>query len=188
MLPVFVQINSPVHLMSPMGRNLSGHSESPVRGRGSPRRRSPSRRERSPARHRSSHKASLPPREKPEGRTRSPKREKSRSPVYRSPSPRTKRLRRIEAERGSEKVSEREHARNHNRAGDKATHRERGSDRDVPSEKKKRRSGRDASGSSKSRDMGGQLHHQIVTTGAETDLTHLIWLLITARCLVISYP
>ncbi|PSR95623.1 FHA domain-containing protein [Actinidia chinensis var. chinensis] len=136
-----------------MGRNVSGHSESPVRGRGSPRRRSLSRRERSPAHHRSSHKASSPPREKPEGRTRSPKRVKPRSPVHRSPSPRTKRLRRIEAERGSEKVSEREHARTHNRAGDKDTHRERGSDREVPSEKRERRLGRDAAdrGSSRSR-------------------------------------
>ncbi|PSR96296.1 FHA domain-containing protein [Actinidia chinensis var. chinensis] len=136
-----------------MGRNLSGQSESPVRGRGSPRRRSPSRREMSPARHRSSRKVSLPLREKPEGRTRTPKREKSRSPVYRSPSPRTKRLRRTEAERESEKVSDRERESNHNWAGDRATHRERGSDREVPSEKRERRSGRDAadSGSSRSR-------------------------------------
>ncbi|GMP52592.1 hypothetical protein CsSME_00018339 [Camellia sinensis var. sinensis] len=136
-----------------MGRNVSNHLESPVRGRGSPRKRSPSRRERSPARHKSSHKTSSPPREKPSSRTRSPRRTKSRSPVYRSPSPRAKKLGRAQTERESEKVSEREHEKNHNRGGDRSTHREKGSDREVPSEKRERRSGRDAvdGGSSRSR-------------------------------------
>ncbi|GMP52593.1 hypothetical protein CsSME_00018339 [Camellia sinensis var. sinensis] len=34
------------------------------------------------------------------------------------------------------------------------------------------------------RDMGGRLRHQITTTGVDIDLAHLIWLLISARCLV----
>lgn len=37
-------------------------------------------------------------------------------------------------------------------------------------------------------DMGGQLRHQIVTTVVDTDLAHLVWLVIRARCLVISNP
>ncbi|CAL5392943.1 unnamed protein product [Camellia sinensis] len=139
-----------------MGRNVSNHSESPVRGRGSPRKRSPSRRERSPARHKSSHKTSSPPREKPASRTRSPRRTKSRSPVYRSPSPRAKKIGRAQTERESEKVSGREHEKNHNRGGDRSTHREKGSDREVPSEKRERRSGRDAVDGGSSRSRHGQ--------------------------------
>ncbi|KAE9456600.1 hypothetical protein C3L33_11603, partial [Rhododendron williamsianum] len=132
-----------------MGRNASTHSESPVRGRSSPRRRSPPRREKSPPRHRSSHKAISPPRDKPANQTRSPRRGKSRSP-----SPRTKRLKRAEVERGTEKVSvSRENERHNSRGDDRATHRERGSEKEVPSEKRERRSGRDAAdgGSSRSR-------------------------------------
>lgn len=178
-----------------MGRNLSDHSESPVRGRGPPRRSSPHRRERSPARQRSLHTRS-PVREKPYSRTGSPKRKNSRSPeshsvvikpssrnrspkpskprspmhplpvkekslsytrspkrdITRSPSPRTKRLRRAQADSESEKVSEREHERIHGRGGDRATHRERDSDRQL-SERRERRPGRDAvhNGSSRSR-------------------------------------
>lgn len=37
-------------------------------------------------------------------------------------------------------------------------------------------------------DMGGQLHHQIVTAAVDIDLAHLMWLAIRARCLVISNP
>lgn len=50
-------------------------------------------------------------------------------------------------------MSEREHEKNHNRGGDRSTHREKVSDREVPSEKRERRSGRDAvdGGSSRSR-------------------------------------
>ncbi|KAI8557630.1 hypothetical protein RHMOL_Rhmol04G0025000 [Rhododendron molle] len=135
--------------VSPMGRNASTHSESPVRGRSSPRRRSPPRREKSPPRHRSSHKAISPPRDKPANQTRSPRRGKSRSP-----SPRTKRLKRAEVERGTEKVSvSRENERHNSRGDDRATRRERGSEKEVPSEKRERRSGRDAAdgGSSRSR-------------------------------------
>ncbi|CAK9175520.1 unnamed protein product [Ilex paraguariensis] len=185
-----------------MVRNVSDHSVSPVRGRGSPRRRSPSRRERSPAGHRSSLKTSSPVREKPSSRTRSPKRTrsrspvslpvrekpssrtkspkrtkarspvsplpmrekpssrtrsptlaKSRSPVSRSPSPQTKRLRRTQAEREAERVSERENERNHGRGGDRGIRRERDPDKAVPSERRERRSGRDAvdNGSSRMR-------------------------------------
>uniref|UniRef100_A0A5B6Z3N6 Putative SMAD/FHA domain-containing protein isoform 3 n=1 Tax=Davidia involucrata TaxID=16924 RepID=A0A5B6Z3N6_DAVIN len=134
-----------------MDHNLSNHSESPVRGRGSPRKRSPSRRERSPARHRSSHAGSSPPREKPSSRTRSPKHAKSRSLVSRSPSPRTKQLRGAQGEGEFERVSGREHEKNHSRGGDSATHREKGSDREAPSERRERRSGRDAVASGSSR-------------------------------------
>lgn len=141
-----------------MGRNASTHSESPVRGRSSPRRRSPPRREKSPHRHRSSHKAISPPREKPASKTRSPRGTKSRSP-----SPRMKRLKRAEVERETEKVSarretekvsvRRDNERNNHRGDDRATHREKGSDREVLNEKRERRSGRDAAdgGSSRSR-------------------------------------
>ncbi|KAL6999334.1 hypothetical protein U1Q18_000494 [Sarracenia purpurea var. burkii] len=174
--------------MSPMGRNLSSYSESPVRGQGSPRRRSPSRRERSPVRHRSSHKANSPPREKLSSRARSPKPSKLRSSVSRSPSPRTKRLRRAQAEkgpekliereyernhtrgseklremehekthtRGSEKLIEREHERNHTRGSDMPTRKERGSEREVPSERRERRSERDAVDAGYSRSRHGQ--------------------------------
>ncbi|KAF7145957.1 hypothetical protein RHSIM_Rhsim04G0001600 [Rhododendron simsii] len=132
-----------------MGRNASTHSESPVRGRSSPRRRSPPRREKAPPRHRSSHEAISPPRDKPANQTRSPRRGKSRSP-----SPRTKRLKRAEVERGTEKVSvSRENERHNSRADDRATRRERGSEKELQSEKRERRSGRDAAdgGSSRSR-------------------------------------
>ncbi|KAM7504154.1 hypothetical protein LguiB_003058 [Lonicera macranthoides] len=189
-----------------MGRNLSDHSESPPRGRGSPRRRSPSRR-RSPGPQRSSHTSSLAAREKPYSRTGSPKRARSRSPVSRSPvrvkpsthtrsnrqkksrspvkeksyhrtkspksiksispvkrspSPRSKRLRRAQAETEAEKVSERENERNHGRGDDRARHRERHLDKE-PSDK---RSGRDGvhNGSSRSRhersDSPSDRHHR----------------------------
>ncbi|XAR67470.1 hypothetical protein NMG60_11002242 [Bertholletia excelsa] len=161
-----------------MGRNLSSRSESPDRGRGSPHRRSPSRRERSPLGHRSSRRASSPSREKSTSRTRSPRREKSRSPKARSPSsrtkrsrspkarspsPQTKRLRRAQAERESEKVNEREHG-NHRKGGDRTTHREREADRELQSDKKGKRSGRDAvdvgSSRSKHRQSISPPHHQ----------------------------
>lgn len=91
-----------------MGRNASNHLESPVRVRGSPHRRSPSRREKSPTRHRSSHRGSSPAREKYSVRAKSPKHvRRSSSPVARSPSPRTKRLSKIEADREVERENER---------------------------------------------------------------------------------
>ncbi|XP_012070767.1 FHA domain-containing protein DDL isoform X2 [Jatropha curcas] len=160
-----------------MGRNLSNHSQSPVRGRGSPHRKSPSRRERSPARHRSSHRDGSPPREKRSSHAKSPKRQISHSPSppawrrssqresppqarekissqkSRSPSPRTKRLKKAQAEkevetlrdregnhgkgddkgsrreRETEKLSEREHEKSHGRGNDKGKHREREADK-----------------------------------------------------------
>ncbi|XP_021608069.1 FHA domain-containing protein DDL isoform X2 [Manihot esculenta] len=132
-----------------MGRNLSSHSQSPIRGRGSPHRKSPSRRERSPARHRSSHRDISPAREKRSTRTRSPKHEmyhSSSPPRHRSsqrdsspqareknysheksqsPSPRTKRLRRAQAERETEPAEERDHERNRGKGDDKGTRGER---------------------------------------------------------------
>uniref|UniRef100_A0A803L9A2 FHA domain-containing protein n=1 Tax=Chenopodium quinoa TaxID=63459 RepID=A0A803L9A2_CHEQI len=110
---------------SPARHRSSRHSVSPERDHGEPRRRrrspalssrsrSPSRRERSPARHRSSHrdKGGSPVRERHSGRIKSPKPVKSSSPGPRSPSPRTKRLRRSEAERDAGKSLKREHEKN----------------------------------------------------------------------------
>uniref|UniRef100_A0A2N9I8Q1 FHA domain-containing protein n=1 Tax=Fagus sylvatica TaxID=28930 RepID=A0A2N9I8Q1_FAGSY len=135
-----------------MGREALNHSESPVRGRGSPHRRSPSRRERSPTRHRSSHKGSSPAREKHSGRASSPvaqspspqtkrlrraqgerevERETERA---RSPSPQAKRLRRAQDEREVERETEREH-----RGSDRGRQRERGSERETGDERKERR-------------------------------------------------
>ncbi|KAK4576228.1 hypothetical protein RGQ29_026971 [Quercus rubra] len=138
-----------------MGRDVSNHSESPVRGRRSPHRRSPSRRERSPTRHRSSHRNGSEAREKHSGRAKSPKQAPSSSPVARSPSPRTKRLRRAQAEREVdreterarspsprskrsrrtqderevERETEREHEKNHGRGSDRGRQRETGDER-----------------------------------------------------------
>ncbi|XP_050247028.1 uncharacterized protein LOC126694682 isoform X1 [Quercus robur] len=138
-----------------MGRDVSNHSESPVRGRRSPHRRSPSRRERSPARHRSSHRNGSEAREKHSSRAKSPKQAPSSSPVARSPSPRTKRLRRAQAEREVdreterarspsprtkrsrraqderevERETEREHEKNHGRGSDRGRQRETGDER-----------------------------------------------------------
>lgn len=55
--------------------------------------------------------------------------------VSRSPSPRIKRLRRAQGEREMEKVSERERERHSSKDGDKR-HRERGADKEVPSERR----------------------------------------------------
>ncbi|KAL1061082.1 hypothetical protein V6Z11_1Z045800 [Gossypium hirsutum] len=130
-----------------MGRNSSNHSESPVRRRGSPQRRSPSNRERSPGRHKSSHKGSSPVREKSPSRHRRCHRDHSlerenrsshtKSPKHassRSPSPRTKRLRRPQAEKEVEKV-EREYERNHSRGSEKSTHKDRASGKERISER-----------------------------------------------------
>ncbi|KAJ9182715.1 hypothetical protein P3X46_006677 [Hevea brasiliensis] len=145
-----------------MGRNLSNHSQSPIRGRGSPHRKSPSRRERSPAaRHRSSHRDSSSAREKRSTRTKSPKHEMSHSPLparhrssqrdsspqareknyspekSRSPSPRTKRLRRAQADRETETVVERDRERNHGKGDDKGMHRERETEKLFEREREK---------------------------------------------------
>ncbi|XVE50586.1 hypothetical protein DITRI_Ditri01bG0174900 [Diplodiscus trichospermus] len=164
-----------------MGRVSSNHSESPVRRRGSPRRRSASYRERSPGRHKSSHKGSSPvleksppphrssrrdhslEREKSSGHIKSPKHASPDSPISRSPSPRTKRLRRAQAEKEVEKVKEREYERNHSRGNEKSTHKERasgkeriseretGMEREMGGDRKERQSGRDDSSRKSSR-------------------------------------
>ncbi|XVF77563.1 hypothetical protein PTKIN_Ptkin14bG0055000 [Pterospermum kingtungense] len=164
-----------------MGRNLSDHSESPVRRRVSPHRRSPSYRERSPSRHKRSHKGSSPVREKSpsrhrsshgdhsleqekrSGRVKSPKHASPRSSISRSPSPRTKRLRRAQAEKEVEKVKDREHERNNSRGSDKSTHkerasgkerlseRERGLEREMGGDRRDRQSSRDDTNSKSSR-------------------------------------
>ncbi|KAF5727969.1 FHA domain-containing protein DDL isoform X1 [Tripterygium wilfordii] len=126
-----------------MGRNVSDRSESPVRGRGSPRRKSPSRRERSPMRHRSSRKDGSPAKEKLSSRARSPKHEKLSSPVARSPSPRTKRLRRAQVEREAERATDRGREKNHGKEYDRGSHREKGADRENGSGGKEKRSGRE---------------------------------------------
>ncbi|XP_022716935.1 FHA domain-containing protein DDL-like isoform X2 [Durio zibethinus] len=153
-----------------MGRNSSNYSESPVRRRGSPHRRSPSHRERSPARHKSLHKGSSPVREKsPSGhrsshRDHSLEREKhsghTKSPKHASPcspSPRTKRLRRAQAEKEVEKAKDREYERNHSRGSEKSIRKERASGkeriskREMGGDKRERRSGRDDTNSKSGR-------------------------------------
>ncbi|XWS09836.1 hypothetical protein CRYUN_Cryun39dG0023600 [Craigia yunnanensis] len=155
-----------------MGRN---HSESPVRRKGSPHKRSPTYRERSPGRHKSSHKGSSPigekspsrhrishrhhslEREKRSGHIKSPKHASPCSPISRSPSPRTKRLRIAQAEKEVEKVKEKEYGRNHSRGSEKSTHKERtsgkemGLEREMGGERKERRSGRHDTNSKSSR-------------------------------------
>ncbi|GMH24337.1 hypothetical protein Nepgr_026180 [Nepenthes gracilis] len=151
------QMSLSVSQRSPMGRHASNskHSVSPVRGRGSPRRRSRfpdgsphrsslSRRERSPAHRKSAHRGSSLTIEKYPSRAKSPKREKASSPVSKSSSPRTKRLRIAEAEREDEKAIEREHKRNHGKGSDKVKHRERDPDKEVPKDRRERRSEKDA--------------------------------------------
>ncbi|KAF3453503.1 hypothetical protein FNV43_RR03943 [Rhamnella rubrinervis] len=131
-----------------MGR-ISNHSESPIKGRGSPHRRSspprksPARREKSPTRHRSSHRDGYPAREKRSSHAKSPKHTRSTSPIPRSPSPRTKRIRRAQAEREAEKVTERELERNHGKGSERGLQREGDSDREIGNGRKERRSGRD---------------------------------------------
>ncbi|KAB1226369.1 FHA domain-containing protein DDL [Morella rubra] len=131
-----------------MGRNVSNHSASPVRVRGSPpqrrspSRKSPSRRERSPTRQRGSQRVSSPSREKHSGHANSPKHSRSGSPAARSPSPRTKRLRRAQAEQEVEKETEREHEKNHGKGSDRGRNRARGSEREAGGEQKERRLGR----------------------------------------------
>ncbi|XP_022734877.1 FHA domain-containing protein DDL-like isoform X3 [Durio zibethinus] len=158
-----------------MGRGSSNHSESPGRRQGSPHKRSPSHRERSPGRHKSSHKGSSPVSEKYPSRHRishrdyslerekrsddvkSPKHASPCSPISRSPSPQTKRLRRAQAEKEVEKVKEREYERNHSRGNEKSTQKERASgkerisEREMGGDRKERRSGRDDTNSKSSR-------------------------------------
>ncbi|XVF03931.1 hypothetical protein REPUB_Repub05bG0035900 [Reevesia pubescens] len=153
-----------------MGRNSSNHSQSPVRRRGSPHRRRPSYRERSPGRHKSLNKGSSPVREKSPSRHRNSHRDHSlerekhsgltKSPKHaspHSPSPRTRRLRRAEAENEVENVKEREYERSQNRGSEKSTHMERASgkerisEREMGGDRDERRSGRDDTNSKSSR-------------------------------------
>ena len=95
-----------VHCGSSMGRDVSNHSESPVRGWGSSHRRSTSWREISPTRRRSCRRNGLDAREKHSGCAKSPKRAPFGSPVAWLPSSQTKRLRRAQAEREVERETE----------------------------------------------------------------------------------
>ncbi|KAK4751771.1 hypothetical protein SAY87_020569 [Trapa incisa] len=110
----------------------------------------PSRPDRSPGCRRSSHRGVSPPRDKLSSRAKSPRPGKSFSPPQRSPSPRTKRLRSAQSERGGEKRPEaerrsgREHDRDHTRrTRDSGDNRDR--ERDTGTEKRERRSERDES-------------------------------------------
>ncbi|CAL9152883.1 unnamed protein product [Musa hybrid cultivar] len=131
-------------------RVSSDRSSSPVRDRRSPRRRTSPRRERSPAPRKSSPRARSPARtnrarspvkENVHDRARSPKRERQHSPVKgsapRSPSPRTKRLKRVHAERESEKLADRELRRHSGREDhDKGRYKERGEINDISRDSK----------------------------------------------------
>ncbi|KAK2983667.1 hypothetical protein RJ640_023201 [Escallonia rubra] len=106
---------------SPARHRSSGLARSPVRDKPSSRTRSPKHakaaesrspvREKPSSRQEASKHLNFPGREKPSSRTRSPRRKGSASPVRRSPSPRTKRLRRTEAEKETVKVNERDSGR-----------------------------------------------------------------------------
>nr|GMD75869.1 FHA domain-containing protein DDL [Ipomoea batatas] len=131
-------------------RSRSPASHSPVREKPSTRNRSPKRRKSvSPLPH-------SPTRDKTSGHRKSPKRLRSTSPESspkmeksRSPSPRTRRLMRVQAE----KEAGREYDKNHGKGGDRTRHLEKDSDRHEAIERRERRSGRDSynNGSSKSR-------------------------------------
>ncbi|KAK9151838.1 hypothetical protein Syun_010147 [Stephania yunnanensis] len=149
---------------SPARRRSSPKTDSPVRMR---RARSPVRekvklssRDRSPVREReklsSRDLSSVREREKLSSRERSPKRGRMSPPASssRSPSPRTKRLKRVQAGREVEKVSDRERGRSGRDDGGRERHRDRSVDREDSIERNERRSGRDSKkdgGSSRSR-------------------------------------
>ncbi|XP_057249882.1 FHA domain-containing protein DDL isoform X2 [Beta vulgaris subsp. vulgaris] len=149
---------------SPKGHHSSRRSVSPERNHGEPRRRgrspaaisrssrSPSCRERSPVSHKSSHRdrGGSAVRERHSGRVKSPKRKKSSSPVPRSPSPRTKRLRRAQADYDEEAL-EREHESKHRKGSDKSKHERVHKERDFEKEVSK---GRRERKSEKERDRG----------------------------------
>ncbi|KAL9236332.1 hypothetical protein vseg_011016 [Gypsophila vaccaria] len=142
----------------PMRRHSSRRSVSSERDRSPPprrrerspvassrRSRSPPYRERSPARHKSSYRDKIesPPRERHSSRLNSSKRE-SHSPISGSVSPRTKRLRRAQAEKEVAKASEREHERIHGKGNEKPKHersyKERDSGIELPKERRERKS------------------------------------------------
>ncbi|URE23971.1 FHA, partial [Musa troglodytarum] len=146
-------------------RVSSDRSSSPVRDRRSPRRRTSPRRERSPAPRKSSprarspartNRARSPVRENVHDRARSPKRERQHSPAKgsapRSPSPRTKRLKRPHAERESEKLADRELRRHSGREDhDKGRYKERGEINDISRDGKSSREKSDSVPSKSSR-------------------------------------
>ncbi|KAK1391823.1 SMAD/FHA domain-containing protein [Heracleum sosnowskyi] len=106
-------------------------SYSPVRDKPSSRGRS-----RSPVHH-------LPPRGRTSNQTRSPKPAKSVSPAARSPSPRTKRLRRAKDENESGVKSERAQKTNL-KVSERSTRRVKDSEEEEPSARRENKSGRDA--------------------------------------------
>lgn len=130
------------HSLFAMGRNRSP----------SPSRSSRRDRERSPGRQRSSRRTSPPLMDKHSSFTKSPKHRNSAS---RSPSPRTKRLRRAESDRVAEKKYEREHNRNGSgRSHDGGAHRERDSTKETDVERRDRRSEREETNGKSPRSRG----------------------------------
>ncbi|GAA0146088.1 RNA splicing factor [Lithospermum erythrorhizon] len=128
-------------------REASPRKQSPIRAKPTSRARSPKPRESiSPV-------SQLPEIKRPYCRAISPKGAKSESPERGSPSPRTKRLKRVQDERKSEMMSERAVDKSHGRRDERDTNREKDSDREFPREGKERRSRRDEvdNGSSRSR-------------------------------------
>ncbi|CAI0379973.1 unnamed protein product [Linum tenue] len=130
-----------------MGRHLSDHSVSPDRVRG---RRSSPPAERAAARHRSSRRDISP---SPVARQKNSRRDASPSPKDRrranskspngersaSLSPRSKRLRRVQAEREADKLGDsRDHGRNRGRERDRVTHK----DREGPERERERTHGK----------------------------------------------
>ncbi|KAI3871766.1 hypothetical protein MKW92_029538 [Papaver armeniacum] len=148
-----------------MGRGSD--SDSPAKGRGSSRRRSPVQRERSPARRKSSPRTRSPVRTNSSHRTRSPIREKDksssrgRSPRHestRSPSPRTKRLQRAQADMEVDRVGDREREGRRyssSREGDKERHKERGGDREGDKGRRMERGGDKEGDKERNRERGG---------------------------------
>ncbi|XP_068646064.1 FHA domain-containing protein DDL-like isoform X2 [Aristolochia californica] len=135
-----------VHRRSPRRRHSSDQSSSPVRSQSSPQRRSSSHRERSPQRRGSPRARSpvrvsssriirSPAREKVSSHGLSPQKTQSKYSVSHSLSPRSKRLRRVQAER----LVDRQRERNSSMDDDRE-HRERGRDKE-PSERKRGRNG-----------------------------------------------
>lgn len=145
--------------------------DSLVRSRHSPHRRNSPRSERfsppgtssprarSPNRNNSSNRGRSPVKEKLSDRLRSPKQTRQRSPSS-SPSPRTKRLRRVQAERETQKLPERDHGKNSSiEEHDKGRHRERGETRDAPSQRSVRDSQDEGSSRSSRRDSVVSIDH-----------------------------
>ncbi|KAK6132896.1 hypothetical protein DH2020_033376 [Rehmannia glutinosa] len=188
------------------------HRKSPPAISHSPVRQKPSNRTRSQKHKKSRSPPPLsPPKEKPSSRTRSPKRVKSRSSVSQSPekgkppirirsprrvrsrspdspslSPRSKRLKRVRAERDAEKENEREHGKNHVRKGDRVTHEEKDLSRDLTIERKDRRANGMQLEMVLDRGTDAQIHLLIVITEVNEDQDRLLLLIIedVTRCLL----